>query len=134
MKTLNQMDETEFLRRCWMIADAVSNLLEKSKVAELRKVMPVLTGEETPEELEQKKKEQAKKNIQAMAKSLLFDNAETTAKLLPLLYEPDVDEDGNPETMTPFKTMRVITATVEDKDVLDFLSSLVKLAQTDIGA
>nr|DAK91482.1 MAG TPA: hypothetical protein [Caudoviricetes sp.] len=134
MKTLNQMDETEFLRRCWLIADAVSDLLEKSKVAELRKVMPVLTGKETKEELEQKKSAQAKKNIKAMCKALLFDNAETTAKLLPLLYEPDVDEDGKPEAMTPFKTMRVITATVEDKDVLDFLSSLVKLAQTDIGA
>lgn len=134
MKTLNQMDETEFLRRCWLIADAVSDLLEKSKVAELRKVMPVLTGKETKEELEQKKSAQAKKNIKAMCKALLFDNAETTAKLLSLLYEPDVDEDGKPETMTPFKTMRVITATVEDKDLLDFLSSLVKLAQTDIGA
>ena len=134
MKTLNQMNETEFLRRCWLIADSVSDLLEKSKVAELRKVMPVLTGKETEAELEQKKSAQAKKNIKAMCKALLFDNAESTAKLLPLLYEPDVDEDGNPETMTPFKTLRVITATVEDKDVLDFLSSLVKLAQTDIGA
>ena len=134
MKTLNQMDETEFLRRCWLIADAVSDLLEKSKVAELRKVMPVLTGKETKEELEQKKSAQAKKNIKAMCKALLFDNAETTAKLLPLLYEPDVDEAGTPETMTPFKTLRVITATVEDKDVLDFLSSLVRLAQTDIDA
>lgn len=134
MKTLNQMDETEFLRRCWLIADAVSDLLEKSKVNELRKVLPVLTGKETPEELAQKKDEQAKKNIKAMAKSLLFDNAEGTAKLLPLLYEPDVDEDGKPETMTPFKILRVITATVEDKDVLDFLSSLVRLAQTDIVA
>ena len=93
MKTLNQMDETEFLRRCWLIADAVSNLLEKSKVAELRKVMPMLTGKETKEELEQKKSAQAKKNIKAICKALLFDNAETTAKLLPLLYEPDVDED-----------------------------------------
>lgn len=134
MKTLNQMDETEFLRRCWLIADAVSDLLEKSKVAELRKVMPVLTGKETEEELEQKKAAQAKKNVKAMCKALLFDNAESTAKLLPLLYEPDVGEDGKPETMTPFKTLRVITATVEDKDVLDFLVSLVKLAQTDIGA
>lgn len=134
MKTLNQMDETEFLRRCWLIADAVSDLLQESKINELRKVLPVLTGDETAEELEQKKTEQARKNIKAMAKSLLFDHAEGTAKLLPLLYEPDVDEDGAPETMTPFKIMRVITATVEDKDVLDFLSSLVELAQTDIGA
>lgn len=134
MKTLNQMNETEFLRRCWLIADSVSDLLEKSKVAELRKVLPVLTGKETEEELEQKKSAQAKKNVKAMCKALLFDNAESTAKLLPLLYEPDVDENGTPETMTPFKTLRVITATVEDKDVLDFLSSLVKLAQTDIGA
>lgn len=134
MKTLNQMNETEFLRRCWLIADSVSDLLEKSKVAELRKVMPVLTGKETEAELEQKKSAQAKKNVKAMCKALLFDNAESTAKLLPLLYEPDVDENGKLETMTPFKTLRVITATVEDKDVLDFLSSLVKLAQTDIGA
>ena len=134
MKTLNQMDETEFLRRCWLISDAVSDLLQKSKVNELRKVLPVLTGKETPEELEKKKDEQAKKNIKAIAKSLLFDNAEGTAKLLPLLYELETDEDGNTETMTPFKTLRVITATVEDKDVLDFLSSLVRLGQTDIGA
>lgn len=133
MKTLNQMDETEFLRRCWLIADAVSNLLQESKINELRKVLPVLTGEETAEELEQKKTEQARKNIKAMAKSLLFDHAEGTAKLIPLLYEPDVDADGTPETMNPFKTLRVITATVEDKDVLDFLVSLVRLARTDIA-
>lgn len=133
MKTLNQMDETEFLRRCWLIADAVSDLLQKSKINELRKVLPVLTGEETAEELERKKDEQARKNIKAIAKSLLFDNAEGTAKLLPLLYEPDVDKDGKPETITPFKALRVITATVEDKDVLDFLASLVRLARTDIG-
>ena len=69
-----------------------------------------------------------------MAKSLLFENAEATAKLLPLLYEPDVDKDGKTETMTPFKTLRVITATIEDKDVLDFLLSLVKLGQTSIDA
>ena len=43
-----------------------------------------------------------------------------------------MDEDGTPETMTPFKTLRVITATVEDKDVLGFLFSLVRLAQMDI--
>lgn len=133
MKTLNQMNETEFLRHCWLIADAVSNLLQESKINELRKVLPVLTGEETAEELEQKKTEQARKNIKAMAKSLLFDHAEGTAKLIPLLYEPDVDADGTPETMTPFKTLRVITATVEDKDVLDFLVSLVRLARTDIA-
>lgn len=133
MKTLNQMDETEFLRRCWLIADAVSDLLQESKINELRKVLPVLTGEETAEELEQKKTEQARKNIKAMAKSLLFDHADGTAKLIPLLYEPDVDADGTPETMTPFKTLRVITATVEDKDVLDFLASLVRLARTDIA-
>ena len=128
MKTLNQMDETEFLRRCWLIADAVSDLLTKTKVMELRKVMPAFNGSETEEEKKQKREEQSRKNLKAMAKSLLFDNAEATAKLLPLLYEPDVDKDGKPETM------RVITATIEDKDVLDFLLSLVKLGQTSIGA
>lgn len=133
MKTLNQMEPEEFLRRCWLIADAVSDLLTKSQVMELRKVTPVLTGKETPEELEEKKNEQAKKNIKAMAKRLLFDNAEGTAKLLPLLYEPDVDEDGKPETITPFKMLRVITSTIEDRDVMDFFISLLKLERMDIG-
>ena len=131
MKTLNQMGETEFLRRCWLIADAVSDLLTKTKVMDLRKVMPVFNGSETEEEKKQKREEQ---NLKAMAKSLLFENAEATAKLLPLLYEPDVDKDGKPETITPFKTLRVITATIEDKDVLDFLLSLAKLGQTSIDA
>lgn len=133
MKTLNQMEPEEFLRRCWLIADAVSDLLTKSQVMELRKVTPVLTGKETPEELEEKKNEQAKKNIKAMAKRLLFDNAAGTAKLLPLLYEPDVDEEGKPETITPFKMLRVITSTIEDRDVMDFFISLLKLERMDIG-
>lgn len=133
MKTLNQLDEAEFLRRCWQISDAVSDLLQTSQVMELRKATPVLTGKETTEEIKAKTEEQSRKNLKAMAKSLLFDNAEGTAKILPLLYEPEVDKNGNLEKVTPFKTLRVITSTIEDKDVLDFLLSLVKLAQTDIG-
>ena len=100
---------------------------------ELRKVGPTLTGSETPDELKAKKEAQGRKNIKAMAKKLLFDNAQNTAELLPLLYELETDKDGNPEKMTPFKTLRVITETINDRDVLDFLSSLVRLAQTDIG-
>ena len=86
-----------------------------------------------PDELKAKKEAQGRKNIKAMAKKLLFDNAQNTAELLPLLYELETDKDGNPEKMTPFKTLRVITETINDRDVLDFLSSLVRLAQTDIG-
>ena len=133
MKTLNQMDETEFLRRCYMIADKVSALLNETKVMELRKVAPILTGSETPDEVKAKQEAQSRKNIKAMAKKLLFDNAQNTAELLPLLYELETDKDGNPEKMTPFKTLRGITETINDRDVLDFLSSLVRLAQTDIG-
>ena len=57
-------------------ADAVSDLLTKTKVMELRKVMPVFNGSETEEEKKQKREEQSRKNLKAMAKSLLFDNAE----------------------------------------------------------
>lgn len=133
MKTLNQMDETEFLRRCYMIADKVAALLNETQVMELRKVAPILTGNETPDEIKAKQEVQSRKNVKAMAKKLLFDNAKNTAELLPLLYELETDKDGKPEKMTPFKTLRVITETINDRDVLDFLSSLVKLAQTDIG-
>ena len=69
MKFLTELPDEEFLRHCWQIADVAEEVLEKSKIMELRKVLPVLTGDETPDELEQKKKEQAKKNIQAMAKA-----------------------------------------------------------------
>lgn len=121
MKFLTELSDEDFLRHCWQIADVAEKVLEKSKIMELRKVLPVLTGEETPEELEQKKKEQAKKNIQAMAKSLLFDNAAATAKLLPLLYEPDVDENGVVENIGPFKKMRAVKELLNNDDVLDFL-------------
>ena len=113
MKFLTELSDEEFLRHCWQIADVAEEVLEKSKIMELRKVLPVLTGEETPEELEQKKKEQAK--------SLLFDNAAATAKLLPLLYEPDVDENGVVENIGPFKKMRAVKELLNNDDVMDFL-------------
>lgn len=120
MKFLTELPDEEFLRHCWQIADVAEEVLEKSKIMELLKVLPVLTGEETPEELKQKK-EQAKKNIQAMAKSLLFDNAAATAKLLPLLYEPDVDENGVVEKIGPFKKLRAVKELLNNDDVMDFL-------------
>ncbi len=132
MKTLNQMEPAEFLRRCWLIVDAVSGFLSETKILELRKVVPAITGDETPEELEKKKEDQARKNIKAMVKSLLFDNADATANILPLFYELEVEADGTPEKITPFKTLGVLTATIEDKDVLDFLVSLMKLGQKNI--
>ena len=121
MKFLTELPDEEFLRHCWQIADVSEEVLEKSKIMELLKVLPVLTGDETPEELEQKKKEQAKKNIQAMAKSLLFDNAAATAKLLPLLYEPDVNENGVVENIGPFKKLRAVKELLNNDDVMDFL-------------
>ena len=51
MKFLTELSDEEFLRHCWQIADVAEEVLEKSKIMELRKVLPVLTGEETPEEL-----------------------------------------------------------------------------------
>lgn len=69
MKTLNQMDETEFLRRCWLIADAVSDLLTKTKVMDLRKVMPVFNGSETEEEKKQKREEQSRKTSKQWQKA-----------------------------------------------------------------
>lgn len=71
MKTLNQMDETEFLRRCWLIADAVSDLLTKTKVMDLRKVMPVFNGSETEEEKKQKREEQSRKTSKQWQKPVL---------------------------------------------------------------
>lgn len=68
MKFLTELSDEEFLRHCWQIADVAEEVLEKSKIMELRKVLPVLTGEETPEELEQKKKEQAKRTFRLWQK------------------------------------------------------------------
>lgn len=69
MKFLTELPDEEFLRHCWQIADVAEEVLEKSKIMELRKVLPVLTGEETPEELEQKKKEQAKRTSRLWQKA-----------------------------------------------------------------
>ena len=117
MKFLTELSDEEFLRHCWQIADVAEEVLEKSKIMELRKVLPVLTGEETPEE----PRLRILNDTQPMAKSLLFDNAAATAKLLPLLYEPDVDENGVVENIGPFKKMRAVKELLNNDDVMDFL-------------
>ena len=43
MKFLTELPDEEFLRHCWQIAGVAEEVLEKSKIMELRKVLPVLT-------------------------------------------------------------------------------------------
>ena len=58
MKTLANCNPVEFLKQTNKIRHAVSHLLQDSGVMEIRKHLPKLTGEESPQEKKEKEREQ----------------------------------------------------------------------------
>ncbi len=127
MKTLANCNPVEFLRQTNKIRHAVSGWLNDTGILEIRKRQPALTGKETLEELEQKKREQAKKNINDMLDSMLENHAEQTAEVLGLMCFVD------PEEIEDAKGVDFLLPAMEllsSKPVIDFLLSYMKLEQT----
>ena len=129
MKTLAQFEGVEFLKRCNRIRKDVQAFLQETKILNIRKNLPVLTGKETKEEVAEKNREQAMKNISEMLDVMLEEYPEKTIELFKLFVEI---EDGEKE---PSGMELVLTGmnTLMDERVLDFLASLIKLGQMNIS-
>lgn len=124
MKTIARLKDADFLRACNKIRKQVSNFLEKTQVLELRKVMPEMTGKETPEEKENKFAMQGKKNIDAMLDRLLDDYAEDTAEFVKLFIIADEGE----EEITGVDIIAALFDLLSDEKVMHFLQSLASAA------
>ena len=123
MKTLANCTPAEFLKQTNRMRKRVGSLLKDSKVGEIRKRKPALTGEETEEQKKALYRKQAEDNISAMLDLLLENYAERTAEVLGMMcfIEP---EDINNHRALDFLSPAV--EVLNDQSVVDFLSSLMK--------
>lgn len=129
MKTLAQFDGVEFLKRCNKIRKDVQAFLQETKILSIRKNTPTLTGNETKEEIKEKNKAQALKNVNDMLDVMLEQYPEKTIELFKLFVEL---EDGEKE---PSGMELVLTGmnVFSDERVMDFLASLIRLGQMNIS-
>lgn len=128
MKTIANMQGAEFLRQCNKIRHAAAALMQDTQILEIRKRMPTFTGKENPELRKVMIEKQSKQNISDMLDALLDTHAEETHNVLKLMC---VTEEG--EEPTGLDMAMAGLEIVTSPKVMDFLSSLAKLAQSDMA-
>lgn len=126
MKTIANMQGAEFLRQCNKIRHAAADLMQDTRVLEIRKRMPAFTGKENSELRRAMIEKQSKQNISDMLDELLDTHADEMYSVLKLMcvLEPGEEPTGFDMAMAG---LEIITT----PKVMDFLSSLARLAQTD---
>lgn len=130
MKTLANCNPREFLRQTAKIRRQAEDWLRKTRILQIREKQPTLTDDMTEEEKKEAMRRQVQGNLSEMLDSMLDQYPDETAELLGLLcfIEPE-DLDG-----VEFKQiLRAVTEIINDKDVLDFFISLMRLGQTNIS-
>ena len=138
-KNLANCKPSEFLSQTNRMRKAVQNWLEVTKIMELRKAMPELKPipENAPDDIveaieaENKKiiAKQAQDNVSAMLDVIMDEHPQETLELLALLcfVEPaDIDNHSIAFYLANLADV------LNDKDVISFFTSLVRLGQTGI--
>lgn len=139
MKNLANCTPVEFLRQTNKIRHSVEGWLKETGILEVRKNKPTLIEitdtmsdeEKQKAETENKKRleAQAKKNISDMLDKALDTNAERTIEVLAMMCFID-PKDAN--EVKPTVYLKNVAEILEDKEVMDFFTSLMRLDQTNI--
>lgn len=130
MKTLANCDPIEFLTQTNKIRKSVANWLSVTKILEIRKNMPEIPADATPEQRKEATSKQVKLNLSAMLDSILEEHPEETAELLGLLCFVEPDDLKN-HKMTEF--MGAFNELINSPEVISFFTSLVQLGLTNIS-
>lgn len=125
MKTILDLQGVEFLKVCNKLRHSAEKFLKGTKFLDVWKRQPILTGEETEEELKAKKEAQQKKNVDDVLDILLDSKAEETYSFLRLLIQT---EDGEDEP-TGADLMSVAFRCLSDPKFINFLSSWANMGQ-----
>ena len=130
MKNLANCKPSEFLAQSNKIRKSVEKWLTVTDIMNIRQHQPSYEQGMTKEEREKALRAQIKENLSAMLDSILSNHPEETLELLALLcfIEPE-DVDNHPMT----EYIASFTELINDRTVLDFFISLVKLGQTSIS-
>lgn len=123
LKTLANCTLTEFLRQTNKIRKEVSAYLDKTKVLDLRNVMPEVPKDASREETEKIISDGINARTSAMLDAMLEENADDTVKILGLLCFKEGDEVND---LNPADILGVVLEILSSKRVLDFFTSLMQ--------
>lgn len=136
-KNLANCKPSEFMAQCGRVAKSVEKWLEVTDVINIRrkvpKMMPIpedATPEKTKEIMDEYKltlQKAAKDNIGEIINSVMIDHPQETLELLALLcfVEPENVDDHSISFY-----LANLAELLNDKDVISFFSSLMRLEQT----
>ena len=122
MRTIANLNGVEFLRAINRTRHAVEKLMKVTDVLAIWKKNPTFNGDETPEELHEKQREQIKKNLNDILDSLLEKHPEETFECIMALC---VRDEGEPEPDGIELVMAAFNL-ISDQRVMDFLLQLGK--------
>ena len=122
MRTIANLNGVEFLRAINRTRHAVEKLMKTTDVLNIWKKNPEIKGDETPEELHEKQRNQVKKNLNDILDSLLEKHPEETYACIMALC---VKDEGEPEP-DGIELIMAAFNLISDKRVLDFLLQLGK--------
>lgn len=131
MKTLANCNPKEFLVQTNKIRRHVERWLSLTKVLEIRKRMPAIDENATPDERRKAVSEQIKKNANDVLSAAMEEHPDETAELLGLLCFVD-PEDLENHKMTEF--FGAFTEIVESPEVIGFFTSLMQLGEMNTSA
>jgi hypothetical protein len=129
MKNLSTCKPSEFLTQTIKIKNLVKNWLDATKILDIRKNMPKIDKNLNPEERTNAIVNQALGNWSDMLDKMFIDNAEKTLALLALV---NFVEPQNVDDYEMGDYLESIGQLLNDKRVLSFFSSLIRLNQQNI--
>lgn len=130
IKTIANCTLAEFLMQSNKIRKELSSYLKKTKVLDIRKIMPDVSDCKTDEEKAAKYQAQSKENTSNMLDAMLEENADDTVKILGLLCFKEGDEVNE---LNPVDVIGVVLEVLSSKRVLDFFTSLMQSGLIDTG-
>lgn len=127
MKNLANCKPSEFLKQTNRIRKSVENWLTVTDIMNIRKTLPKFEEGMTKEQRDEAIMAQVKANLSNMFDSMLEIHAEETLELLALVcfIEPEHVDDY---PMNEY--LDAVNELLNDKAVVGFFTSLVKLGQT----
>lgn len=139
MKTLASCKPSEFLRQTNRIRKSVERWLTETDIINIRKRMPEYEKADADATIEEKgqvvrrnaekRRQQIRKNLDAIFQAVLEDHPDETLELLALLcfVEPEHVDD-----YPVIDYLNAFTELITDEAVLSFFTSLQQLGQMDI--
>lgn len=127
MKNLANCKPSEFLKQTNRIRKSVEHWLTVTDIMNIRKTLPKLEEGMTKEQKQEATMAQVKANMSSMFDSMLETHADETLELLALVcfVEPEHVDDY---PMSDY--LDSVNELLNDKAVIGFFTSLVKLGQT----